>query len=129
MMSRQSAVTVVTATAAALLRSWTSGSRAAGEHLDRGGGHELTWALATFAVLLIGYAAVSRRLDGVNVSGAMFFATTGLLVGPVLGLLDLHLRGEQVKLLAEIIDYIKVHKALPAKPQDEQFATAAPSLS
>jgi methionyl-tRNA formyltransferase len=34
-----------------------------------------------------------------------------------------------LKLLAEIIDYIKVHKALPAKPQDEQFATAAPSLS
>ncbi|MGV7217582.1 formyltransferase family protein [Bradyrhizobium sp. UFLA05-112] len=34
-----------------------------------------------------------------------------------------------LKLLAEVIDYIKVHKALPAKPQDEQFATAAPSLS
>jgi methionyl-tRNA formyltransferase len=34
-----------------------------------------------------------------------------------------------LKLLAEVIDYIKVHKTLPAKPQDEQFATAAPSLS
>jgi methionyl-tRNA formyltransferase len=34
-----------------------------------------------------------------------------------------------LKLLAEVIDYIKVHKALPAKPQDEQFATSAPSLS
>jgi methionyl-tRNA formyltransferase len=34
-----------------------------------------------------------------------------------------------LRLLAEVIDYIKVHKALPAKPQDEQFATAAPSLS
>jgi methionyl-tRNA formyltransferase len=33
------------------------------------------------------------------------------------------------KLLSEVIDYAKVHKALPAKPQDEQFATLAPSLS
>lgn len=33
------------------------------------------------------------------------------------------------KLLAEVIDYAKVHKALPARPQDEQFATLAPSLS
>jgi methionyl-tRNA formyltransferase len=34
-----------------------------------------------------------------------------------------------LKLLADVIDYIKVHKALPAKVQDEQFATSAPSLS
>jgi methionyl-tRNA formyltransferase len=33
------------------------------------------------------------------------------------------------KLLGEVIDYAKVHNALPAKPQDEQFATLAPSLS
>jgi methionyl-tRNA formyltransferase len=32
------------------------------------------------------------------------------------------------KLLGEVIDYAKVHKTLPAKPQDEQFATLAPSL-
>jgi methionyl-tRNA formyltransferase len=32
------------------------------------------------------------------------------------------------KLLAEVIDYAKVHDALPARPQDEQFATKAPSL-
>src|SRR5215217_5564826 len=62
----------------------------------------MTWALATIAALLIGYATVSRRLERLNVSGAMFFTTAGLLVGPVLGLLDLQLRGEQVKLLAEI---------------------------
>jgi sodium/hydrogen antiporter len=36
------------------------------------------------------------------VSGAMFFTTAGLLVGPALGLLDLRLESEQVKLLAEI---------------------------
>src|SRR3954452_11915572 len=62
----------------------------------------MTWDLATIAALLIGYAAVSRRLDRLNVSGAMFFTTAGLLVGPVLGLLDLKVHGEQVKLLAEI---------------------------
>jgi len=32
------------------------------------------------------------------------------------------------KLLAEVIDYAKAHDALPAKPQDEQFATKAPAL-
>ena len=35
-------------------------------------------------------------------SGAMFFTTTGLLAGPVLGLLDLDVEGEEVKRLAEI---------------------------
>ncbi|MHC2619167.1 methionyl-tRNA formyltransferase [Bradyrhizobium huanghuaihaiense] len=34
-----------------------------------------------------------------------------------------------LKLLADVIDYIKVHKALPSKVQDEQFSTSAPSLS
>src|SRR3954469_20439986 len=62
----------------------------------------MTWALATIAALLIGYATVSRRLKRLNVSGAMFFTTAGLLVGPVLGLLELQMHGEQVKLLAEI---------------------------
>lgn len=62
----------------------------------------MTWALATIAALLIGFAMVSGRLEGLNVSGAMFFTTAGLLVGPVLGLLDLHIHGEQVKVLAEI---------------------------
>jgi methionyl-tRNA formyltransferase len=33
------------------------------------------------------------------------------------------------KLLGEVIDYAKVHKSLPARPQDEQFATLAPSLA
>jgi methionyl-tRNA formyltransferase len=31
------------------------------------------------------------------------------------------------RLLAEVIDYAKAHGSLPAKPQDEQFATKAPS--
>jgi methionyl-tRNA formyltransferase len=33
------------------------------------------------------------------------------------------------KLLGEVIDYAKTHKTLPAKPQDEEFATQAPALS
>jgi methionyl-tRNA formyltransferase len=33
------------------------------------------------------------------------------------------------KLLAEVIEYAKTHHTLPAKPQDEQFATRAPSLT
>ena len=32
------------------------------------------------------------------------------------------------RLLAEVVDYVKIHGSLPAKPQDEQFATKAPSL-
>jgi len=34
-----------------------------------------------------------------------------------------------LKLLADVINYAKTHKTLPAKPQDEQFATRAPSLA
>ena len=33
------------------------------------------------------------------------------------------------KLLGEVIDYARTHHALPAKPQDEQFATRAPALA
>ena len=33
------------------------------------------------------------------------------------------------KLLGDVIDYAKAHKSLPAKPQDEQFATKAPALA
>jgi methionyl-tRNA formyltransferase len=32
------------------------------------------------------------------------------------------------KLLADVIDYAKIHKTLPSKPQDEEFATRAPKL-
>ena len=33
------------------------------------------------------------------------------------------------KLLAEVIDYAKIYGSLPAKPQDEEFATSAPHLA
>jgi methionyl-tRNA formyltransferase len=32
------------------------------------------------------------------------------------------------KLLGDVIDYAKTHNSLPAKPQDEQFATSAPAF-
>ncbi|HEY6887610.1 MAG TPA: cation:proton antiporter [Solirubrobacter sp.] len=62
----------------------------------------MTWALASIAALLLAFAVGSRRLEGLDVSGAMFFTTTGLVAGPVLGLIDLQLHGEEVKLLAEV---------------------------
>jgi methionyl-tRNA formyltransferase len=34
-----------------------------------------------------------------------------------------------LKLLGDVIDHAKTHNSLPAKPQDEQFATLAPALS
>jgi methionyl-tRNA formyltransferase len=34
-----------------------------------------------------------------------------------------------LKLLGEVVDYAKIHNALPGKPQDEQFATSAPALT
>jgi methionyl-tRNA formyltransferase len=34
-----------------------------------------------------------------------------------------------LKLLGQVVDYAKTHTALPATPQDEQFATKAPALS
>jgi len=34
-----------------------------------------------------------------------------------------------LRLLGEVIDHASMHRSLPAKPQDEQFATNAPSLS
>jgi methionyl-tRNA formyltransferase len=33
-----------------------------------------------------------------------------------------------LKLLGQVVDYAKAHKRLPAKAQDEQFATRAPAL-
>jgi methionyl-tRNA formyltransferase len=33
-----------------------------------------------------------------------------------------------LRLLGEVIEHAKNHKSLPAKPQDEQFATLAPNI-
>jgi sodium/hydrogen antiporter len=60
------------------------------------------WALATIAAVLIAFAATSGWLQRSYVSAAMFFVTAGLVAGLVLGLLDLSVGGEPVKLLAEV---------------------------
>jgi sodium/hydrogen antiporter len=66
------------------------------------GGQELgAWELATIAFVLLAFSAVSRRLERSVVTAAIFFTSAGLLAGPVLGLIDLRISGEPVKLLAE----------------------------
>ena len=50
---------------------------------------------------MLAFSAVSRRLERSVVTAAIFFTSAGLLAGPVLGLIDLQVRGESVKLLAE----------------------------
>jgi NhaP-type Na+/H+ or K+/H+ antiporter len=59
------------------------------------------WELATIAFVLLAFSAVSRRLERSVVTSAIFFTSAGLLAGPVLGLIDLRIGGEPVKLLAE----------------------------
>ena len=62
----------------------------------------MEWALATIALALLGFAAVSGRLAGTPVTAAMIFTAVGLLVGTeALGLVELAPSGETVKLLAE----------------------------
>jgi len=62
----------------------------------------VTWALPTIALSLLAYAAVSRRLDGTAVTGAIVFTAIGLVAGvDVLGLVDPTVSSEPVKVLAE----------------------------
>jgi NhaP-type Na+/H+ or K+/H+ antiporter len=59
------------------------------------------WELATVALVLLAFSAVSGRLERSIVTPAIFFTSAGLLAGPVLGLVDLSIGSEPVKLLAE----------------------------
>jgi NhaP-type Na+/H+ or K+/H+ antiporter len=61
-----------------------------------------SWSLAIIAVLVLGYAGVSRRLERTVVTAPMLFVALGLLVGPeVLGWLDLGIQSGAVRVLAE----------------------------
>ena len=51
--------------------------------------------------MLLAFSAVSGRIERSVVTPAIFFTSAGLLAGPVLGLIDLRIGGEPVKLLAE----------------------------
>ena len=62
----------------------------------------MDWALPTIALALLGFAAVSGRLEGTPITAPMVFTAVGLLVGAdTLGLVDPAVPGEAVKLLAE----------------------------
>jgi NhaP-type Na+/H+ or K+/H+ antiporter len=60
------------------------------------------WALPTIAVVVLGFAAFSRRLDGTSITAPMVFTAAGLVVGAKgAGWIDPEPSGETVKLLAE----------------------------
>ncbi len=62
----------------------------------------MDWALAVVALTLLGFAAISRRIEGTPITAAMVFTAVGLVVGSdALGLVEPSPAGETVKLLAE----------------------------
>ena len=62
----------------------------------------MSWTLATLAVTLLAFAAISGRIEGTPITAAIVFTAVGLLVGAdALGLVDPAASGETVKLLAE----------------------------
>src|SRR5215211_7405145 len=66
------------------------------------GGSMNQWALPTIAVLLLGYGALSGRLQSTVVTQAMVFVALGLLVGNrVLDLVDVEVANQFVRHLAE----------------------------
>ena len=60
------------------------------------------WELVVVVVILLGFAAISRRIDGTPITAPLVFTAAGLLVGAdALGLVAAEATGEEVKLLAE----------------------------
>jgi NhaP-type Na+/H+ or K+/H+ antiporter len=60
------------------------------------------WQLATLALILLGFAAISGRIEGTSLTAPMVFTAVGIVVGArALGLIDLEQRGEEIKLLTE----------------------------
>jgi sodium/hydrogen antiporter len=60
------------------------------------------WQLATLAVLLIAFAAISGRLEGTPLTAPMFFTAAGLIVGvEAFGLVDPSATGDAVMILAQ----------------------------
>jgi sodium/hydrogen antiporter len=60
------------------------------------------WQLAVLAVILLGFAAVSARVDGTPITAPMVFTLAGLVVGvEALDLVDPSATGAEVKTLAE----------------------------
>jgi len=60
------------------------------------------WQLVTLAVILLGFAAISRRIEGTRVTAPMLFTAAGLVVGvDALGLVDPEAEGLEVEVFAE----------------------------
>jgi NhaP-type Na+/H+ or K+/H+ antiporter len=60
------------------------------------------WQLAVLALILLGFAAISGRIDGTWITAPMVFTAAGLLFGvEALGLVDPSATGVSVKILAE----------------------------
>jgi len=60
------------------------------------------WQLAVLAVILLGFAAISGRIEGTWITAPMVFTAAGLLVGvEALGLVDPSATGLEVRTLAE----------------------------
>ena len=59
--------------------------------------------LAVLAVVFIGYSVVAARLERWSITAPMVFVTTGALIGPEgLGVLDIAVNVEAVKVIAEV---------------------------
>jgi sodium/hydrogen antiporter len=62
-----------------------------------------TWGLAVAAALVLGYAVISRRLNRTVLTAPLVFVLGGLAVGDDgLGLIDLRIGSDAVRLLAEV---------------------------
>lgn len=60
------------------------------------------WQLATLALILLGFAAISGRIEGTSITAPMVFMVVGIIVGArAVGLVDLEQRGAEIKLLTE----------------------------
>ena len=60
------------------------------------------WQLVTLALILLGFAAVSGRIEGTPITAAMLFTAAGLVVGvDALGLIDPGAEGLEVEIFAE----------------------------
>lgn len=60
------------------------------------------WQLATLALILLGFAAISGRIEGTSITAPIVFTVVGVIVGArSLGLIDLEQQGEEIKLLTE----------------------------
>ena len=60
------------------------------------------WQLVTLALILLGFAAISGRIEGTSITAAMLFTAAGLVVGvDALGLIDPDAEGLEVEVFAE----------------------------